>query len=97
MAMHSVSVTELKAHLSRYLRKVKAGSIVQVTERGRPIARLAPVDMAGSSDDVRGRLVRDGTLVPGSGDVSWLLASPPLELDDVDLVGAIVEDREDPV
>lgn len=35
-----VSVRELKAHLSEYLRHVAAGQDVVVTSRGKPIARL---------------------------------------------------------
>ena len=40
--MKTATVTKLKASLSEYLRQVKAGQEVLVTERGRPIARLAP-------------------------------------------------------
>ncbi len=35
---------DLKNHLSRYLDRVRAGEEVIVTERGRPIARLAALD-----------------------------------------------------
>jgi prevent-host-death family protein len=38
--MKNVSVTELKANLSRYLEMVQRGSEVQVLDRNRPIARL---------------------------------------------------------
>jgi len=38
----TVTVSKLKASLSEYLRQVKAGEEVLVTERGRPIAKLAP-------------------------------------------------------
>ena len=40
--MKTTTVTKLKASLSEYLRQVKAGEEVLVTERGRPIARIAP-------------------------------------------------------
>lgn len=36
-------IRELKAHLSAYLREVKAGETVVVTDRGRPVARIVPV------------------------------------------------------
>jgi prevent-host-death family protein len=42
----SVSVAELKARLSHYLRMVRAGRDVIVTDRGVPVARLCPVDSA---------------------------------------------------
>jgi prevent-host-death family protein len=40
--MKTATVSKLKASLSEYLRQVKAGEEVLVTERGRPIARIAP-------------------------------------------------------
>lgn len=38
----TVGVRELKAQLSEYLRHVKAGETVIITERGRPIGRIVP-------------------------------------------------------
>lgn len=43
--MDEVGVRELKSGLSRYLKRVRAGARLTVTERGRPIATLAPVDL----------------------------------------------------
>jgi prevent-host-death family protein len=40
--MKTATVSKLKASLSEYLRQVKAGEEVLVTERGRPIAKLTP-------------------------------------------------------
>ena len=40
--MQTTSITELKNSLSAYLRNVKAGEEVLITDRGRPIARLVP-------------------------------------------------------
>lgn len=34
---------QLKASLSRYLGRVKAGETIVVTDRGRPVARIVPV------------------------------------------------------
>ena len=47
--MLRTSITELKRSLSAYLREVKAGEEVLITNRGRPIARLVPVDDTDSS------------------------------------------------
>lgn len=41
--MKTVGVTELKAHLSRYLKEVKQGEEILITKRGTPIARLLPL------------------------------------------------------
>lgn len=38
-----VGVKELKDNLSAYLRQVKAGATLTITEHGQPIGRLAPV------------------------------------------------------
>jgi prevent-host-death family protein len=40
--MTTVGIRELKAHLSEYLQKVKAGEDVLITERGKVVARLTP-------------------------------------------------------
>jgi len=42
MVETSVGVRQLKAQLSEYLRRVKAGETVVITERGKPIGRLVP-------------------------------------------------------
>jgi prevent-host-death family protein len=48
-----VAVTELRAHLSDWLGRVREGEEVVITERGRPVARLlahesiAPADTTG--------------------------------------------------
>ena len=41
--MEITTVSRLKMSLSAYLRQVKAGEEVLITERGRPIARLLPI------------------------------------------------------
>jgi prevent-host-death family protein len=48
--MKRVGVRELKAHLSEYLTKVKAGEEVIVTERGKSVAKLIPWAPTESSD-----------------------------------------------
>jgi len=46
--MNTVGIRELKAHLSRHLRRVRSGARLLVTERGRVIATIDPVE---TSDD----------------------------------------------
>jgi prevent-host-death family protein len=41
-AVEAVRVAELKARLSAYLRKVRAGETITVFDRDTPIARLVP-------------------------------------------------------
>lgn len=42
--MPNVGVKELRDHLSNYLDKVKAGEIVIVTDRGKAVASIIPID-----------------------------------------------------
>jgi len=42
--MAEAGIRDLRDHLSRYLERVQAGEALTVTDRGRPIARLIPVD-----------------------------------------------------
>jgi prevent-host-death family protein len=39
----SVGIRELKAQLSAYLREVKKGATLVITDRGRPIGRVVPL------------------------------------------------------
>ena len=36
-------IRELKSQLSAYLRRVKAGETIVITERGKPIGRVVPM------------------------------------------------------
>lgn len=61
--MAEAGVRELRNHLSRYLARVKAGEELTVTDRGRAIARLVPVDRPRPFD----RLVAEGVVEPAAG------------------------------
>lgn len=39
-----IGIRELKAHLSRHLRRVRAGTRLVITDRGRSIATITPID-----------------------------------------------------
>lgn len=56
----SASVAQLKARLSEYLRAVRSGEEVTVTDRGRPVARLVPMDLPKDAPDVVRSLVSRG-------------------------------------
>jgi prevent-host-death family protein len=58
----TTSISALKARLSAYLDIVRRGEEVLVTDRGRPIARLAPVSTARSVEGRREELIRTGRL-----------------------------------
>ncbi len=65
--MKTAAVARLKAELSRYLRLVKSGEEVLVTERRVPVARLVPIDPGDHSDQGLRDLERQGLLRLGSG------------------------------
>jgi prevent-host-death family protein len=48
--MDAIGVRHLKAHLSQCLRRVAAGERLLVTDRGRAVASLAPVEQRPSVD-----------------------------------------------
>lgn len=90
--MESVSVSEVKARLSHYLRSVRRGGEVQILDRGVPVARIVGVSQA--DDGVRQRLVASGAIRPATREVSGLLAWDPIKTA-TDMVGALEEERAD--
>ena len=73
----TASVVQVKARLSEYLRLVKAGGELIVTERGVPIARVVPLADAERKSTRRLRLARAGLVKPGRGRLPKLLQAPP--------------------
>ena len=61
----NVSVRDLKARLSRYLREAHAGQDVVVTSRGRPVARLLAVSHDDAEKPSGEELLRRLKLLPG--------------------------------
>lgn len=53
-------VRELRDHLSRYLELVREGEEVTVTDHGKAVARLVPLDRPRAFD----RLVAEGLITP---------------------------------
>ena len=43
-ATNHIGIREFKAHLSRHLKRVQAGARLVVTDRGRSIATIAPIE-----------------------------------------------------
>ena len=54
--MKKAGVRELKIHLSQYLRQVKQGENILVTERGRAIAQIVPIKPAAKREDIQSLL-----------------------------------------
>ncbi len=60
--MKKASISILKSQLSQYLDVVKAGEEVIVTERGRPIARLSPLEGPQAPTGRAVQLIREGRM-----------------------------------
>jgi len=65
--MKTTAVANLKAQLSRFLRLVKAGEEILVTERDVPVARIMPVAPQGAEMEALRDLERRGLLRVGTG------------------------------
>ena len=90
----AVGVRELKTRLGSYLREVRRGRTIVVTDRGEPVAELRPITRARSGSDAEiERLVALGRLTR----VSRTPQAPfrPIRRKGRSLSDAIVEDRED--
>ncbi len=77
--MKKAAVAELKAQLSRFLSRVKAGEEILVTERNVPVARLVPVGPVGEDQESLRDLERQGLIRLGSGRLPrdfWKLPRP---------------------
>ncbi len=61
-----VGVRELRQNLSVYLDRVKAGETFEVTEHGRPVARLAPNPPVKLS--ILDQMIADGRVTPATFD-----------------------------
>ncbi len=66
--MAEYSIYETKTHLSEVLRLVKTRREVVITERGKPIAKIVPIQQEDEESlDMRvDRLVSSGQIVPAS-------------------------------
>jgi prevent-host-death family protein len=58
--MNSIGIRELRDGLSRHLAAVRAGQTLTITDHGRPIARIVPVDQPSPLE----RLIAEGVVQP---------------------------------
>src|SRR5262245_43343606 len=92
MAAALVGARELKVRLGSYLRRVRQGETLIVTDRGRPVAELRP--MPGRRDAILARLEAEGTVRRPT--KRALSAFRPIALEKGgSLSSAVLEDRDD--
>ena len=91
--MERVGVRELRQNLSVYLRRVRRGETLEVTERGQPVAVLKPIV---APDDAFARLEARGIpLRRGAGNLADLPPPATVKLDRplADVLEQVREDR----
>jgi prevent-host-death family protein len=69
--MDRIGVRELRQHASRYLARVVQGETLEVTDRGRPVARLVPLQRDAWAD-----LVASGRVSLAAGDADVAEEAP---------------------
>jgi len=92
----TVGIKALKDQLSSYLRDVKAGVIVLITDRGQVIAELQQPSVAGRSaknESLKEEWIHDGKLIPGKSQKQKYQPSP-VALKDGTARKLIDQDRE---
>lgn len=63
MTQTTVGIRELKAQLSNYVRRVKAGDTVVITERGKAVGRIVPIGPAQPAVEERLQaMIREGVI-----------------------------------
>ena len=93
--MKSVGARELKNRLGTYLRQVREGATIVVTDRGKPVAELRAVAPAKTEEEAQlQKLVASGLLAPPTGS-KLTRRKRPIRIDGPSLSEAISEDRED--
>ena len=73
--MVRVGVRELRQRASELLRRVQAGEVIEVTDRGRPVAVLAPIPEGNPLE----RLRASGAVIAATADLADLPEPLPLE------------------
>ncbi len=63
--MDSVTVSELNRQTAKVLARVKAGESVEISEHGRPVARITPATPT-TGDPLLDRLIGQGRAIPAS-------------------------------
>jgi len=91
--MEKATISELKNHLSAYLKKVRAGHTVLVLDRDQPVARLERVDSEPHADDRLTRLERAGLLRRARGPLLIEMLRRPVPTPKTSVVQALLDER----
>ncbi|CAN0305834.1 unnamed protein product [Phaeothamnion confervicola] len=89
--MKQASIAQAKAQLSALIAHVKTGEEVLLTDRGRPVARIVPLQEM--DDGVYARLVGLGVIVPP--DHTEIYPGPQVIQRTGSLVDALLQERDE--
>lgn len=76
--MRRIGIRELRQQASKHLRDVEQGETIEVTDRGRPVARIIPVPPAAPMGVIES-LIASGRMKPAEGELRDVLALPRLK------------------
>jgi len=88
--METVGIRDLKTHLSRHLKRVRSGVRLLITERGRSIATISPMEVRPDVDWAH-RLVDEGQAHWSGGKPAG--ASRPVKITGRTASAIVLEDR----
>lgn len=88
--MNAIGIRDLKNNLSRYLRQVKTGERLLVTERGRTIAVISPPPLTPTDERVEA-MIRKGIIRWGGGKPRG--SARPAKIKGPSVAQAVIEDR----
>lgn len=91
----TIGSRELKTRLGTYLRQVREGATVLVTDRGRPVAELRPVPPAVTDDEARLAELAAAGLVTPRVRKTWTAQKNPVRIPGPPISQTVIEDRED--
>ena len=95
MTTNLVGARELKTRLGTYLRRVRQGQTLVVTDRGQPVAELRPLGTDSGLEAVMAALSASGLVTRPR--VHSLLPFRPIESRGPSAESAVLEDRADRV
>lgn len=73
--MATISLADAKAHLSELVDRVEAGDTIDITRRGKPVARLTAVERPRRAIDAAQLQALTATMPPQSPDAATLVRS----------------------
>jgi prevent-host-death family protein len=86
--MEQVAIRTLNQHTTDVIARVERGEVVEITSRGRPVARIVPV-----TTDTMADLVADGIALPPT--VTGPIPMPTVEAEPGSEAGALVSGLRD--